>query len=104
MEWCSRRERSGIGGVWQLKGVRQNTNKGRCLLSLGQEDTKHLLLVSWETRNWRLKCLNDKWLNINKEVAYRKMFRCTNKDRIRNLGRYLDRLKCVLLMKQIVNT
>jgi hypothetical protein len=33
-EWCSRKERSGIewllAGVWQMKGMRRNINKGRC--------------------------------------------------------------------------
>jgi len=40
-----------------------------------------------------MKYLNDKWLGMNKEVAYRKIIRCTNKDQIRNLGRYLDTIK-----------
>jgi hypothetical protein len=40
VEWCSRRERSGIAwllaGVWQLKGVRRNTGKGGCFLRVGE--------------------------------------------------------------------
>ena len=40
-EWCSRKERSGIAWLlarlWQLKGVRQNTDKGRCLLRLEED-------------------------------------------------------------------
>jgi hypothetical protein len=71
----------------------KNTDKRRCYLCLGEEDAKHILLDSWETTNWKLKFLNDEWLNMNKEVAYRKMLRCLNKDQI-NLGRYLDRVKC----------
>jgi hypothetical protein len=88
-EWCSTKERSGmawlLAGLWQLKGVRQNTAKGRWPLCLGEEDARHVLLDCLETRNWRLKFLNDKWLNMNKIVAHRKMLRCTNKDQIRNL-------------------
>jgi hypothetical protein len=30
---------------------------------------------------------------MNKEVAYRKILRCTNKDEIRILGKYLDKVK-----------
>jgi hypothetical protein len=92
-----RKERSGIvwllAGVWQLKGVRQNTDKGRCPLCFNEEDAKHILLDCRDTRNWRLKLLNDKWPSMNKEVAYRKMLRCTNKDQIRNLHIYLDIVK-----------
>jgi hypothetical protein len=83
-----------LAGVWQLKAQRQNTDKVRCLFYLGEEDAKHILLDCRETRNWTLKCLNDKWLNMNKVAAYRKMLRWTNRGQIRNLGRYLDIVKC----------
>jgi hypothetical protein len=73
MEWCSRKERRGIGwllgGMWQLKGIRRNTDKGRCPLCVGEEDLRHMLLDCFETRNWRMKFLNGNWLSVNKEVA-----------------------------------
>jgi hypothetical protein len=31
---------------------------------------------------------------MNNEAAYSKMLRCTNKDQIKNVGRYLDIVKC----------
>jgi hypothetical protein len=41
MECCSRKQRSGItwliAGIWQLKGVRRNADKGRCPLCLEEE-------------------------------------------------------------------
>jgi hypothetical protein len=77
-----------------LKGVRQNTDKGRCPLCLDEEDVKHILLVCRDTRIWRLKLLNDMWLSINKVVACKKILRCKNKDQLRNLGKYLDIVKC----------
>jgi hypothetical protein len=40
-----------------------------------------------------MKFLDDGWLSINKEVADRKILRCSNKDQIRNSGRYLDKIK-----------
>ena len=80
--------------VWQLKGVRWNTDTGRCLLCLGENNAKHVIMDCWKTRNWRFKFLNDEWLNTNKKVAYRNMVRCANKDQVRNLGRYLDIVKC----------
>ena len=62
-------------------------------LCLGESDGEHTLLDCWGTRSWRLKFLNDEWLNMKKEVAYRKMLRCENKDQTRNLSRYLDTVK-----------
>jgi len=40
-----------------------------------------------------MKVLNDKWFSVHEEVAYRKILSYTNKDQIRNLGRYLDKVK-----------
>lgn len=37
-----------------------------------------------------MKFLNKKWLNMKKEVAYRKS--CTDNVQIRNVGRYLDKI------------
>jgi hypothetical protein len=33
-------------------------------------------------------------LDINEEVAYRKMLRCTNKMTIKNMGKLLFRVQC----------
>ena len=51
IEFCSRKERSGIAwliaGIWQLKGVRRNADKGRCPLRFEREDVKH---IYWNVR------------------------------------------------------
>jgi hypothetical protein len=90
-ECCLRKERSGIAwllaGIWQLKGVRRNVDKGRCPLCL-QEDVKHILLNCRETKHWRLKLIHDKWLNMNKKVTYRKIMKITNKAHLQHLGKY----------------
>jgi hypothetical protein len=48
IECCSRKARSGIAwliaGIWQLKGVRRNADKGRCPLCFEKEVVKHILL------------------------------------------------------------
>ena len=40
VEWCVRKERIGIAwlvaGVWKLKGIRKNVDKGRCPPCLGE--------------------------------------------------------------------
>jgi hypothetical protein len=47
--------------------------KGTCPLCLGKQDTKHILLECAETKNWRMEMLCKRWLDINEEVACRKM-------------------------------
>jgi hypothetical protein len=58
IECCSRRERSGIAwliaGIWQLKGVRRNADKGRFALCFEEEDAKYVLLEWQETEHWRV--------------------------------------------------
>jgi hypothetical protein len=51
------------------------------------------LLNCLETENWRINLLNGKWLSMNRNVAYRKVLGCTDKDQIRNLGKYLDKIE-----------
>jgi hypothetical protein len=55
-----------------LKGIRRNAGKRKCPLGLGEEDVKGILLDFLKTINRRTKLLNEKLLNINKEIAYRK--------------------------------
>jgi hypothetical protein len=54
IECCSRKEKSRIAwliaGIWQLKGVRRNADKGRCPLCFEEEDVKHILLECKETK------------------------------------------------------
>jgi hypothetical protein len=80
--------------VWHLKGIRRETDEGRCILCLGEDDDiKPILFDCLETRKWGMKFLSKKWLSMNTEVAYRKIVRCPNKNQIRNLGGYLDKVK-----------
>jgi hypothetical protein len=54
---------------------------------------KHILLECKETKYWREKLTHDKRLNMNKEVACRKIIKITNRTYILNLGKYLDTVK-----------
>jgi hypothetical protein len=54
-----------------LRGLRKGINKWSCL----------------ETAKWRIAFLCKKWLNINKELVYRKMINCMNRH-VNNIGRY----------------
>ena len=72
--------------------MRRNTDTGSCPLCLGEEDIIHILLDYLETRNWRIKFLYNKWLSMNVKLDDRKILRCSNKDQLRNLGRYFDKI------------
>ena len=97
IEWCSRKKWSItawlLAAVWQLKGMRRNTDKGRFPFCLGEEDVIHILLECLGTGKWEMKFLNDKRLSMNKVVAYRKIKRSTHKYQIWNPGKYLDKMK-----------
>jgi hypothetical protein len=54
---------------------------------------KHIFLYCKETKHWRLTLIHDEWLNMNKEVACRKIIKITNKTCIQNAGKYSDIVK-----------
>jgi hypothetical protein len=89
---CKTKEILGIiwlkAGIWKLKGIRRGFEKGRCPLCLGEEDVKHTLLKCSETKKWREKCVNNNWLNINEDLAYRKIISCTNVNKVKSLEKY----------------
>jgi hypothetical protein len=74
-------------------------DKGRCPLCFEKEDVKHILLVCKETKYWREKLIHDTWLNMNKEITYRKIIKITNTVHIQNVGKYLDIVKNKLFSK-----
>jgi hypothetical protein len=53
----------------------------------------NILLDCLRTENWRITFLNGKSLSRNTDVVYRKVLSCTNKDRVRYLSRYFDKIK-----------
>jgi hypothetical protein len=65
----------------------------------GKEDVEHILLECKETKHWREKLIRDKWLNMNKEVACKKIMKITNITHIQNVGIYLDVVKINGLVK-----
>jgi disulfide oxidoreductase YuzD len=50
---------------------------------------KHILPECKETKHWGEKLIRDKWLSMNKEVAYKKIMKITNTVHTQNLGKYL---------------
>jgi hypothetical protein len=83
IERCSSKETSGaaklLAGLWQLKGMESDRDKGKCPLCLGEED---ILLDCLKNRSWRITFLNRKWLVMNKLTKYRKLISCTNEDQL----------------------
>ena len=68
-----------------MNGIAGDKCKGRCPLCSRGEAIKHVLIGE--------KLLKEKCLNVNKELTYREILISTNKDQLRSLGRYLDRVK-----------
>jgi hypothetical protein len=60
----------------------------------GEEDAIHIILKCPETRKLREHLLSRKWQIINEEITYKKIINCTNTVELRNLGRYLYKIKC----------
>jgi hypothetical protein len=93
----SRNDRMGIAwfraGIWKLREVRKGLEIGRCPLCNGEEDAIHILLKCPETRRLREQ-LSRKWQTINEELSYKIIINCTNSVELRNLGRYLYKIKC----------
>jgi hypothetical protein len=61
-------------------------------LCRGNEGAKHILLGCPETKKWRMKFINKKWLCINEELAYKNIVKCANKVHIVHLREYLDKV------------
>jgi hypothetical protein len=71
----SRNDRMGIAwfraSIWKWRGIRKGLEIGRCP-----------------------QFLSRKWQIINEELGYKKIINCTNTVELRNLGRYLYKIKC----------
>jgi hypothetical protein len=61
---------------------------------LGDEDAKHIVLKCFETKKWREEYVNSNWLNINEDLAYKKIIGCIKVNRIKAVGKYLFKTKC----------
>jgi hypothetical protein len=46
-----------------------------------------------KNKKWRMQFMNEKWLCINEELAYKKIVNCTNKAHTIHLEEYLDKVK-----------
>jgi hypothetical protein len=95
---CSKTERSGLAwfktGIWKLKGMRKGSEKGRCPLCSEEEDPIHILLKCSETRKWKEQFLSRKWLRLNELRAFKKIINCNISIELRNIGSYLQKIKC----------
>jgi hypothetical protein len=76
-------------GVRKLRGV----GKGSCPLSLCMEHVKHIFELPCNQKMVNaIYC--KRWFSMNGEIVYRNISNRSNKARVRNLGRYLVKVKC----------
>jgi hypothetical protein len=78
----------GIHGI-KIHNIGLTFVRRKCPLCLEEEDAKHILLECKKTKYWREKLIHDKWLSMNKDIAYRKILKTTNRTHIQNVGKYL---------------
>jgi hypothetical protein len=78
----------------ETKRDRKGFERGRCPLCLGEEGAKHIILECCETKKWREKYVHSNWLNINEDLAYKKIISCNNATRLKAIGKYLFKTKC----------
>jgi hypothetical protein len=45
-------------------------------------------------RNWLEQSLSRKWLIVNEEVAHKKVINYVNAVEVRNIGKYLYKIRC----------
>jgi hypothetical protein len=64
------------------------------VLCNGEEDAVHTVLKHRETRRLREHNVSRKWQIMNEELTHKKIINCSNTVEIRNLGRYLYKIKC----------
>jgi hypothetical protein len=47
-----------------------------------------IVLKCFEKKKWREEYVNSNWLNINEDLAYKKIIGCININRIKAIGKY----------------
>jgi hypothetical protein len=72
--------------------MKQESERGRCPVYLREEDAKDMLLKCPETKDWREDLVCSKWLNINEDMACRKIISCTNVTKTKTIGQYYLKL------------
>lgn len=77
-------------GEGQLRGIRNQIDKGRIPLGSGGQNVQHILPICSETIQQRPEFLNKRWLNMNEKVASKKILRCTKKALATDLGTHLE--------------
>jgi hypothetical protein len=77
-------------GEGQLRGIRNNIDKGRIPLGFGGQNVQHILPSCSETIQRRPEFLNKRWWNMNEKVASKKTLSCTKKALATDLGTHLE--------------
>jgi hypothetical protein len=97
MNCCSRKETAEIAwwrvGMWKLRGIRKGFEKGRVSLCCGLEDAKYILLIWTEIKKWREEFLCKTWTGLDQDLTFKKLVGCKNAVKLKNIGKYLLRVK-----------
>ncbi|KDR17814.1 hypothetical protein L798_08243 [Zootermopsis nevadensis] len=95
---CTRVEREGWAwfraGIWKLRGMRGGMDGKICPLCGATESEIHILLKCTETGRWREQLLRNKWFTVGEELAFKKILSTTNDTEVRDLGKFLYKVRC----------
>jgi hypothetical protein len=89
---CTFEERKGIGwwkmGIWRLKGMRGNSDKGICPV-YRKERGGSLILQCEDTRVWRDRWLERKFTSLNPDIGIKKIASNKMRDNWTKIAQYL---------------
>jgi hypothetical protein len=96
-EWCTGNERNGMGwmkaGIWKLTGIRRGTDKRKLPSTFRKVGHKtHTTELSIHKKG-RIELLCKTQLNMNEELACRKIINCVKRKYTKNIGEYLNIIK-----------
>jgi hypothetical protein len=77
--------------VWELRDIRSLYGKGICPLCLEDDGAKVVSLEEVERRE-EFEC--SKWLNMNEDLACKKVLNRTNVTKLKTIGKYLSKMRC----------
>ena len=97
LKLCGRKERIGIcwlrTGIWRLRNKRGGFRQGICPMCGKNEDIIHITLKCELTQNLRVKYIEKKYLDLNKNIAITKLLNSKNEKTLNNLGKFLYIIK-----------
>jgi hypothetical protein len=76
-------------GIWKLKGVTGNIERGICPMCSKEEDWSHIFRCD-ETKSWRNDLVHKRFTSVDPEIGIRRVATKKDRDKLQKLGLYLN--------------